>query len=39
MLKLSKLFYDKTGIFINTITIKPKFIYLAVKSKFNRGAK
>jgi hypothetical protein len=39
MLKLSKIFYDKTGVFINPITIKPKFIYVTVKSKFNRGAK
>jgi len=38
MLKLFKIFYDKTGIFINPITIKPRFIYLTVKSKLNKGA-
>jgi len=39
-LKVSKIFYDKTGIFINPITIKPRFIYLGLKSKFIKaGAK
>ena len=38
-MKLSKLIYDKCGIFINTITIKPKFIYLTIKAKLGRAIK
>jgi len=36
MFKVTKFIYDKCGIFINPITIKPKFIYLTIKAKVMR---
>jgi hypothetical protein len=39
MARLSKIIYDKTGIFINPITIRPKHIYLTIKAKLERKGK
>jgi hypothetical protein len=33
LFKITKLIHDKTGIFINPITIKPKYLYLAIKAR------
>ena len=37
LFKITKLIHDKTGIFINPITIKPKMIYLTIRAKLERG--
>jgi hypothetical protein len=33
LFKVTKFIHDKTGIFINPITIKPKYLYLAIKAR------
>jgi hypothetical protein len=37
LFKITKLIHDKTGIFINPITIKPKYLYLTIKAKLERA--
>jgi hypothetical protein len=36
LFKITKLIHDRFGIFINPITIKPKYLYLAIKARINR---
>ena len=37
LFKVTKLLYDRTGIFINPIDLKPKMIYLTIRARLRRG--